>query len=214
MLAQMRPASLVDPGASWQQRKSGEMRIRILDATIDCLVEKGYAALSTTDVTKRAGVSRGAMHHHFQSRQALVAEVTEYIFYQRMDQFLADYSEALDTRGEASDVEAAADSYWRTVQTPQYAAYLQLAVAAQTDRELNSHFLPASRRFDQIWTAEMIRSFPQWEAHWSALQLANDFAIVVHMGLLIHQPIFGEGARTRAILDIVTETIKQLKKAV
>ena len=36
------------------------MRARLLEATVDLLVEKGYAGTSTTLVSERAGVSRGA----------------------------------------------------------------------------------------------------------------------------------------------------------
>jgi AcrR family transcriptional regulator len=211
MLAQMRPDSLVDPDAPWQQRKSGEMRVRILQATIDCLVDKGYAALSTSDVTRRAGISRGAMHHHFPTRETLVAAVTEFVFYERMNHFLADYAKMVRKRGEGSNVEAATETYWRSVQTREYAAYLQLAVAAMTDKELNRTFLPASRRYDRVWTKEMIRSFPGWEEHWDAMQLANDLVIAAHMGLLVHRSIFGTGKRSRTVLDLVTATVKSLK---
>ena len=36
----------------------------------------------------------------------------------------------------------------------------------------------------------MIKSFPQWQAHWDMLQVANDFAMAAHMGLLLHAPVF------------------------
>ena len=75
LLDQMRPDSIAAEGANWQQRKSGETRVRILEATIDSLVENGYSGLSTSAVTERAGISRGAMHHHFPTKMALVAAV-------------------------------------------------------------------------------------------------------------------------------------------
>jgi AcrR family transcriptional regulator len=214
VLAQLRPESFVAPTANWQQRKSGEMRIRILDATVDCLVDKGYAGLSTSEVTKRAGISRGAMHHHFASRMALVAAVIEYAVYLRMERFLSDYFKALAARGEGSVVEVASESHWKSVQTREYAAYLELAVAARTDTELNSYFEPAARKLDKVWTKEMIKSFPQWEEHWDALQIANDFAMAAHMGLLLHTPIFGRGKRIAAVRDLVAAVIRQLHTSV
>jgi AcrR family transcriptional regulator len=50
------------------------MRLRLMQAAVECVVEKGYAGLSISDVVKRADVTRGALFHHFSSRAQLVAE--------------------------------------------------------------------------------------------------------------------------------------------
>lgn len=210
LLAHVRPGSFVSDTAKWQQRKSGETRIRILEATIDCLVEMGYAGLSTSAVTVRAGVSRGAMHHHFASRMALVAAVIEYTVYQRLEKFLSDYFRAIAKRGEASVTSVATAIHWKSVQTREYAAYIELAIAARTDRELNRHFEPAARKLDRVWEKEMIQSFPQWEEHWDMLQVASDFAMAAHMGLLLNMPVFGRGKRLAAVRDLIERVIRQL----
>ena len=46
------------------------MRQRLLDATVECLVERGWSGTSTTLVSQRAGVSRGAQLHHFPTKSA------------------------------------------------------------------------------------------------------------------------------------------------
>ncbi|MDT5024109.1 MAG: hypothetical protein QOE61_535, partial [Micromonosporaceae bacterium] len=50
-----------------QEQRSAEMRVRLLDATIECLVEYGYAGTTTPRVAEKAGVTRGAQVHHFPS---------------------------------------------------------------------------------------------------------------------------------------------------
>lgn len=210
LLAQMRPDTMVGASANWQQRKSGEMRVRILEATIDCLVEKGYSGLSTSEVTARAGISRGAMHHHFANRMALVAAVIEYTFYQRLEQFLGDYFKSIAARGTASVPQTGSVVHWKSVRTREYAAYLELAVAARTNDELNRHFQPAARKFDKVWSQEMIKSFPQWEEHWDALRVASDFAVAAHMGLLLNAPVFGRGKRLGAVRDLIARVVEQL----
>jgi AcrR family transcriptional regulator len=214
VLTQMRPGGLGSDADKWQQRKSAETRVRIVEATIDCLVEKGYAGLSTNEVTARAGISRGAMHHHFASRMTLVAAVIDYTFYQRMSHFLGDYFDAISRRGEDGVVEVASEMHWQSVQTREYAAYLELAVAARTDSELAVYFEPAAKRYDRIWTDEMIKSFPQWQAHWDRLQIANDFAMAAHMGLLMLRPVFDRGEREVAVRDLITAVIKQLHQGI
>ncbi len=199
--------------AKWQQQKSAETRLRILEATVSCLVENGYSGLSTQEVTRRAGISRGAMHHHYASRMDLVAAVIEYSFYVRMEWFLEDYFAAIRGREDASVVEVATVCYWKSVQTPEYAAYLELAVAARTDAELDQHFAPAAARFDKVWTQEMITSFPQWRDHWDALKVASDFTMAATMGLLIHKSVFGAD-REEAVRDVIAKTVASLHKGI
>lgn len=48
-----------------QRERSGALRLRILQATLSCIVEVGHERTSTALVAERAGVSRGALLHHF-----------------------------------------------------------------------------------------------------------------------------------------------------
>ena len=43
------------------------MRERLLDATIGCLVDYGYAGTTVTRIAERAGVTRGAQVHHYRT---------------------------------------------------------------------------------------------------------------------------------------------------
>ncbi len=55
------------------------MRQRLLEATVDCLVEHGWSGTSTTLVSQRAGVSRGAQLHHFPTKNDLVLAAVEHL---------------------------------------------------------------------------------------------------------------------------------------
>ena len=55
------------------------MRARLLEATVECLVERGWSGTSTTVVSQRAGVSRGAQLHHFPTKNALVVAAVEHL---------------------------------------------------------------------------------------------------------------------------------------
>ena len=209
MLAAMRPSAMGEEPVRWQQRKSAQTRLRMLDAAVDCLVEGGYAGLTTAQVAERAGVSRGAMHHHFATRMDLVAAVVDHIFYQRMRLFLEDYLGTMAQRRDEELIDLATEAHWRSVQTREYAAYLELAVAARTNPELNVAFEPAARRYDEVWTAEMIESFPQWREQWQAMKFGSDFAIAVHSGLLLHRPVFGPD-RVAQVLRMTIETVRGL----
>jgi AcrR family transcriptional regulator len=52
-------------------------RERIVRAARELVVERGYAAVSTAEIMRRANVSRGGLYHHFASKRALLAAVVE-----------------------------------------------------------------------------------------------------------------------------------------
>jgi len=207
MLRAINPAHNSSPPKRWQQRKSAETRAKLVEAGVECLVSSGYAGLTTAAVAESCKVSRGTMHHHFATRLELVAAVVEHVFHQRMARFLDDYFSALTDRGDEQMIEVACEAHWRSVQTREYAAYLELAAAARTDAELAALFEPASRRYDDVWTREMIEAFPQWRTHWDALKLANDFTLAIHMGLLLHRPIFADEDRLDRVRKVATEVV-------
>lgn len=206
----MNPAHAGEEPARWQQRKSAQTRLKLVEAAVDCLVENGYVGLTTAAVAERGAVSRGAMHHHFATRLELVSAVIEHVFYRRMQAFLDDYFAAAPGLAGEALLEMACDLHWRSVRTHEYAAYLELAVAARTDAELEKSFTPAARRYDQIWTSEMIEAFPQWAAHWEAMKLANDFTIAAHMGLLLQQPVLGADGRGERIRLLIGKVVRSL----
>jgi AcrR family transcriptional regulator len=53
----------------------GAMRRRVLDAAAGAFQSHGYHSTSTHDIMRAAGVSGGALHHHFPSKKALAVAV-------------------------------------------------------------------------------------------------------------------------------------------
>jgi len=59
-----------------RRRSDGELtRSRLLAAGIELMAEGGPSAVTLVAAARRAGVSRGTAHHHFESRAALLEEV-------------------------------------------------------------------------------------------------------------------------------------------
>ena len=151
---------MVPPDAGLQQRKSAETRLAILDAAIKCLAGSGYARTTTQLIAKVAKVSRGAMLHHYATKQALIEAVTDYAFYRHMERFttaIAALSEQARTE-ENSGIRID----WQIYQSQEYSAYLELMVAARTDEGLRAMFIPKARRHDRVWREQLVRVFPEW----------------------------------------------------
>jgi AcrR family transcriptional regulator len=63
-----------------QAERTLAMRARVLQGAIQVLTEKGYAGFRTAEVAQAAGVSRGALTHHFPTKDALVLAALEHVF--------------------------------------------------------------------------------------------------------------------------------------
>ena len=50
---------------------------KILDASLKLFLEKGFDKTSMNDIATTAGISKGAIYHHFQSKDAIIKAVTE-----------------------------------------------------------------------------------------------------------------------------------------
>ncbi len=133
--------------ASVQEERSAETRRRLLDATLECLHELGYAGTSTPEIARRARVSRGAQLHHFKRKEELVVSALEYVFDLRLARFRQVAAE-LPLEPEAR-VKALIDLLWPQFKGPVFYAWLELVVASRTDPALREAVRAASNHFIQ-----------------------------------------------------------------
>jgi len=153
----MSQAPLAAPRARrTQEERSAETRARLLDATIESLVEVGYASTTTTGVCERAGVSRGAQVHHFPRKQDLVVAAVAHLAAQhvpvlraRAAMLLAEPPADFDRLGAV--IELVAETFGGRL----FTAALELWVAARTDAELHRELIPfergVGRGLIQLW---------------------------------------------------------------
>ena len=59
--------------------RMAETRERLLDAVLDTLAERGYAATSTTEIARRPGLTRGAQLHHFGTKDQMMVAAVEHL---------------------------------------------------------------------------------------------------------------------------------------
>jgi len=135
-------ASRVTSVRRTQEERRAHTRATLLDATLACLLDLGYARMTTSDVCARAGLSRGALLHHFPTKQALVVEAVEHVVKQMGVETLL-HAE----RVACSDAPLARmfEVIWANFEQPLFHAALELWVAARTDPELYAHLVHAER---------------------------------------------------------------------
>lgn len=120
-----------------QQDRSRATRLKLLEATIECLAELGWAGTTVAVVAERAGVSRGAAQHHFPTREALVIGTVAY-----MSQVRAASIEPPQGKGDERDTEAIVELLFGLYSGPVFRAALQLWIAAATDEALRARIAP------------------------------------------------------------------------
>ena len=59
------------------RKRGDETRIKIIDETVRCVVEEGFAAATAKHVAERAGVTWGVIQYHFGDRNGLLMAVVD-----------------------------------------------------------------------------------------------------------------------------------------
>ncbi len=128
-----------------QEERSAETRRRLLDATVACLCERGYAGTTTTEIASRAGVSRGAQMHHFPKKDDLVVSALEHVFELRLSELSAAVTNPPSGSREHR-VAVLIDAIWPLFKGPTFYAWLELVVAGRTDPAFHDAVRAASLR--------------------------------------------------------------------
>jgi AcrR family transcriptional regulator len=119
--------------------RSAATRRQIFEATIKCLEKSGYGAVTNIRVADEAGVSRGAMMHHFPTRADLLAATLEHA-YGRTKAYrvkrLAKLSPGLPR------YRALIDLAWATARMPEGLAVNEVRSGSRSDPEIRNAVTP------------------------------------------------------------------------
>ncbi len=193
---------------SWQAEKSQMTRTAILEAAIRCLIQYGYSHTTTPRICEEAGVSRGAMMHHFPSRNEVIAATVLYVQEKRMREFreaipyLPPHEAKELTR---EDFREGILGIWKYLNQPSFTAYQELFVAARTDAELAKLMEPMQKRFEkEFYSAqESLWTKGDWEE--GQMQLVSDLVNFTLRGLVGSYVHSRKRARFDAIVEHLTD---------
>jgi AcrR family transcriptional regulator len=181
-----------------QDERSASTRALLLDATIACLVDVGYAATTTTLIAERAGVSRGAQMHHYKTKAELVAAAVEHLGV-RIGQQL----ESAATKRKGPDqLSAAVDILWDGFTTPLFTAWLELAVAARSDADLRDQLSRTGPRVERAIRTVLETVFGTEAAAQPGYQQAIEMTFELMSGMAMARSTISpqaSGARNRRV---------------
>jgi AcrR family transcriptional regulator len=159
-----------------QAERRAATRAALLDAALQCLIEEGYANLTTRNVAERAGVSQGTQMHYFPTRARFLAEAVRHVAFRLAGELRE--QEELRARSEHRRLEELLDRVWEIHTGPVFQATMELWVAARTDPELRAAMDEVQRDVTRLIARSASEFFPELMARPRAGE-------VLEMGLAI-----------------------------
>lgn len=147
------------------------LKERITDAAVELLINEGVAKTTTVAVQKIAGVSRGALLHHFPSRAQLLASTIERLV-KLNEQQINDSFLNLVEPGEA-DVEQALIAVSDNMAKPSYRAEMELWVISRNDQELREALYSAEKAARSDMDRVMGKLLECWKDYENFQQLTD-----------------------------------------
>lgn len=173
------------------------MRARLCAAAARRLAELGYNRTSIAQVVDEAGVSPGALLHHFPAKEDLIAATAAYLL-DRSVKWFARAKAGIGIRRAFADV--IRRSWREQFQSAEYAALLEILVAARTDGAL-------ARRIEPLldaWRADVERELATLlpgDMEDRRLDAVVTISRCLMTGLVVHDSLAGDRGRMERVIN-------------
>lgn len=131
------------------QTQSSDTRRRLIDAAIDLLYDRGLAGTTFVEVAKQAGLSRGAVHHHYASRTDLLEDVLDHIGAALRHEVKAQLE---SVPGTSPSLNTLVDFVWEQINNRAYLAYQQIRSGVRGDSADTQRLMSKMRAVTDAWT--------------------------------------------------------------
>ena len=205
-----------------QQQRRDETRRALLDATVESLIEVGFARTTTLEVQRRANVSRGALLHHFPSKAELLVAAVDHLAEMRAREMKAFASQLPPERvtrpaGDATDLAGTEDPeaapgrdartdvvlglLWQCFSGTFFQVAMELRTAARTDPELRRVLTIAERSLRDRIVAQSRTLFGRAVAEHPGLERALDLTLQLMIGAAMTSVLHGDTSRLDELID-------------
>ncbi len=174
-----KPSGRTNPEASDQTRRA------LLDAALECIADLGYAKATTTEIARRAGVSRGAQRYHFPAKTDLMAAAVHHLFANGTEDFVHRFR-TIDRTERTLD--RAVDLMWTMFSDNSIRAGLELIVAGSNEPALQSAVHTAVEAFGRDVRRVKAEFFPD-EVSLPLADAGTVFAFAVVFGSSIYRTV-------------------------
>jgi TetR/AcrR family transcriptional regulator, regulator of cefoperazone and chloramphenicol sensitivity len=186
------------------QLRANRTRALVIDETIRCILEEGFAAASAKHITERAGVTWGVVQYHFGDRDGLLMAVVDKGFGELLES-LRDLP--LSTENTRNRTEFIVTAAWEAFSSPTSMAALEILIAtrAMRDTVASQHLVELGRAF-----AKLGRHIGEGLDARHAAAIGNMIWATLR-GLVVAQLVIPEPLDTRrerrALVDMITQYV-------
>ncbi|MDT5012344.1 MAG: hypothetical protein QOH57_3961 [Mycobacterium sp.] len=176
--------------ARTQQQRRDETVTKLLDASIDTIVEVGYARASAAVITKRAGVSVGALFRHFDTMGDFMAATAHEVLRRQIEM---GSKRAADIPADRPALDALLAILRDVTQNPTNAVMYELMVAARTDEKLRATLKDVlteygTKIYDAVRALPGSERVPEKTLGVLVMMLINAFDGAAMKRAVLHQP--------------------------
>jgi len=207
-VAQMESANAPAPIGP-KELQADKTRKAICEAAIACLDEMGYADTSLTRIQERAGLSRGALTHHFPTKEDLIAATLDMLLGRSvMTGKRVERAAWRKLPDESAQVRAHLKWLWeRLVRTPEGRALMEILMAARTDKALSKRTSKSLVAWDARMGAAIVDVYESPDLDDADVVTLWAICRVFMRGMLVHERFTRTRAEETVIVDRFIELI-------
>lgn len=181
-----------------QDERSAVMRARLIQATLETILDCGYANTTLVAVASRAGVTRGAVHHHYASRDELIVDA---ISHQLREASAEIRQFARDAQDGHTSLEDFLELVWALFSGPFFMITLEHITASRHNDTLRQNLTLVTRDFhralDETWnTFFTIKDRPK-----SELAIVLNATLCLFRGMGVQTVLRQDPAYYRSLID-------------
>lgn len=194
------------PARRTQAERSATMRARLLEAAVTCLYLHGYGGTTTVSVASLAGVSRGAMLHHFPSKADLMLATLAHV----LERNAANFETAANRINDPWERYAALpDLRLEVGSQPEGVAFMEIMVGARSDDAVRRRF----PEFQEKLKGRLLQRQADWAKASGVKVTPRDQAVsrtvtLAVFGLAIQRQVLPESD-----VEEVLQVLRDLKRA-
>lgn len=199
--------------ARTQQQRRDETVGRLLDASMAAIAEVGYGRASAAVITKRAGVSVGALFRHFDTMGDFMAATAYEALRRQLDAFT---KRVADIPADKPELEAALEILRDETCNSTNAVLYELMIAARTDEKLRGTLQKVFEQYSKkiLEIAQPVlggEGFSEETIPVVVSTLMNVFLSAAVIGAVLPQPEI-QGRQVPLLTSLLTGASAQVKK--
>lgn len=181
-------------------------REQLINATIDSLAKRGYAATTLADVADGAGLSRGIVNFHFTSKDNLLSETIKFLQDEYTANWLAMVEKAdSDTASQLQSM-VTADLDRKICTQRKLAAWFALITEVKTRPTYHKLAWERDARYRTTLASICLRAKQEAGYSYDA-QSTADAIYAMQEGLWLRMMLFGKNYKREAALKVVLDTL-------